>query len=152
MLCKCKSAHMTFEKQQSAGYLANHMARLFATGLARRIKPLGLAPGQFMVLLELWENDGVTQADLVVRLDVEQATLSHTLARMLRDGLITRRASDNDKRSQVIRLTNKAQDLRSPATTAAHAQNEQALSGMSQEEQAQFTQLMIKAIYAMQRG
>ncbi|MEP4703191.1 MAG: MarR family transcriptional regulator [Parasphingorhabdus sp.] len=143
---------MTFEKQQSAGYLANHMARLFATGLARRIKPLGLAPGQFMVLLELWENDGVTQADLVVRLDVEQATLSHTLARMLRDGLITRRASDTDKRSQVIHLTDKAHDLRAPATTAAQAQNEQALSGMSRDEQAQFTQLMTKAIHAMQRG
>ncbi|MEO0363426.1 MAG: MarR family transcriptional regulator, partial [Pseudomonadota bacterium] len=39
---------MTFAKSKSAGYVANHMARLFAIGLQRRIKPLGLAPAQFM--------------------------------------------------------------------------------------------------------
>ncbi len=41
---------------RSAGFLANHMARLFAVALQRRIKPLGLAPAQFMTLLELWEG------------------------------------------------------------------------------------------------
>ena len=59
---------MTFEKSRSAGYLANHMARLFAQHLHRRIRPLGLAPAQFMTLLELWDDDGLTQKDLVARL------------------------------------------------------------------------------------
>ena len=81
---------MPFEKNDSAGYLINHLARIFAQALAREIKPLGLAPGQFMVLLELWREDGLTQRDLVARLDVEQATLANTLSRMERDGLVRR--------------------------------------------------------------
>ena len=76
-----------FDKHRSAGYLANHMARVFAHALAERIRPLGLAPGQFMTLIELWREDGLTQRDLVARLDVEQATMANTLKRMERDGI-----------------------------------------------------------------
>ena len=49
---------MTFDKTRSAGFLANHMARLFAKGLQQEIRPLGLAPAQFMTLLALWERTG----------------------------------------------------------------------------------------------
>ncbi len=82
---------MAFEKNSSAGYLANHMARLFAAGLQRRIKPLGLATGQFPALVALWQKEGQTQKDLVAALDIEQATLANTLSRMERDGLVIRK-------------------------------------------------------------
>ena len=99
---------MKFDKNQSAGYLANHMARLFAQGLQARIKHLGLAPAQFMTLLALWQEDGLTQRQLIERLDVEQATMANTLARMVRDGLIERRPHPEDGRAQVVCLTAKA--------------------------------------------
>lgn len=76
-------------REKSAGYLANHMARLFASGLQRRIQPMGLAPAQFMVLLELWEQDDLTQSDLVARIEVELlagATNFTLLALNFRDG------------------------------------------------------------------
>lgn len=79
---------MQFTKTQSAGYLINHIARVFARGLAARIRPLGLTTGTFPALLALWETDGLTQKQLVERLDIEQATMANTLARMERDGLI----------------------------------------------------------------
>jgi len=142
---------MAFDRKSSAGYLANHMARLFAAGLGRRIAPLGLAPAQFMTLLELWEEDGLTQRDLVERLDVEQATMANTLKRMERDGLIERRAHDTDKRARVIALTGKAKALREPALAAAQAQNAEALAGLSDTERAEFTALMQRVIGAMRR-
>ncbi len=142
---------MSFEKSKSAGYMANHMARLFATGLQNRIKPLGIAPAQFMVMLELWAEDGLTQRDLVERLDVEQATMANTLARMERDGLIARRPSPADKRAKVIVLTDKAKSLREPAQKNARAQNEIALSGLSDQESAQLIALMQRVIATMQR-
>lgn len=142
---------MAFDRKSSAGYLANHMARLFAAGLARRVGPLGLAPAQFMTLLELWEEDGLTQRDLVARLDVEQATMANTLNRMERDGLIARRAHDTDKRARVIVLTDKARALQGPALAAAQAQNAEALAGLSDAERAEFTALMQRVIAAMKR-
>lgn len=142
---------MSFEKDSSAGFLANHMARLFAAGLQRRIKPLGLAPGQFPALLALWSKEGRTQKELVELLDIEQATLANTLARMERDGLISRKPSEEDGRVQLIFLTVKAKALQSEAIGAAIAQNGVALADFSEQEASQFLDFMRRAIAAMQR-
>ncbi len=139
-------------RQNSAGYLANHMARLFFHGLQQRIAPLGLAPGQFMVLLDLWEGDRKTQAQLVASLDVEQATMANTLSRMERDGLIERHASPRDKRARIVVLTQKARDMRDDAMAAAQAQNEVALASLDAQERALFADMMRRVIAAMQRG
>ncbi|WP_109577532.1 MarR family transcriptional regulator [Aminobacter sp. AP02] len=142
---------MAFQKERSPGFLANQMARLFAKGLQQRIRPLGLAPAQFMTLLALWDEDGQTQSELVRRLDVEQATMANTLTRMERDGLIERRTRLDDGRSQSIHMTPKAIALRDPATQAARAQNETALADFTEQERQVFVELMRRAIAAMHR-
>ena len=140
---------MPFQKERSAGFLANQMARLFAKGLQQRIRPLGLAPAQFMTLLALWDEDGLSQSELVRRLDVEQATMANTLARMERDGLIVRRSNPNDGRSQSVHLTRIAAALQGPATDTARAQNGAALANFSDDEKEQFLALRRRAIAAM---
>ena len=142
---------MDFDKTSSAGFLANQMARLFAAGLARRIRPLGLAPAQFMVLVELWTEEGLSQAELVARLDVEQATMANTLARMERDGLILRAPSPTDGRVRLAYLTDKARALRGPATAAAQAENAEALSALSEAERAQFIALMNRVVRTLRK-
>ncbi|WP_281824051.1 MarR family winged helix-turn-helix transcriptional regulator [Jannaschia rubra] len=137
---------MEFLKDGSAGYLINHLARVFARGLTTRIKPLGLTTGTFPALLELWETDGLTQKDLVTRLDIEQATMANTLSRMERDGMILRRRDPADGRSQRVFLTERARALREPAIAAAQAENEAALAGLTLEERDQLVALMRKAL------
>lgn len=139
---------MHFSKDQSAGYLVNHLARVFARGLAARIKPLGLTTGTFPALLELWDKDGLTQKQLVERLDIEQATMANTLARMERDGLVTRRKDETDGRVQRVWLTERARALQAPATAAAMEENAAALSALSTEERATLLSLMQRIIAA----
>lgn len=141
---------MTFDKNQSAGYLANYMARLFTRHLQSRIRPLGLTIGTFPVLIELWQGDGVTQRVLTERLDVEQATMANTLARMERDGLIRREADPSDGRVQHIRLTDKARVLLVDTIAAATRVNTDALSVLSEAERAQFLDLMRRVIAGLQ--
>lgn len=140
---------MDFDRMSSAGYLVNNLARLFAAGLRQRIEPLGIVPGQFAALLELWMNDGQTQKTLVEKLDIEQATLANTLARMERDGLITRKEHPTDGRARIIRLTEKAWAIREEAYEAANATNEKALSSLSDEEREQFISIMRKIVDEM---
>ncbi len=64
MLC-CR---MTFDKTRSAGVLASELARLYSAELQRRLAPLGLSAAQFLVLSELWGEDGQTQRALTGRL------------------------------------------------------------------------------------
>ncbi|MGD9918970.1 MAG: MarR family winged helix-turn-helix transcriptional regulator [Paenirhodobacter sp.] len=140
-----------FDKTRSAGYLANHMARLFATALAEAVRPLGLAPAQFMTLLELWREDGLTQAELVTRLDVEQATMAATLNRMVRDGLIEKVPHPGDRRAHLIRLTARARALEAPATSAAAAVNARALAALSPENRGDLLDFMQKVIKSLRK-
>ena len=135
---------MTFRKRQSAGYLVNHVARIFERGLSSRIKPLGLSTGTFPALLELWEEDGLSQKQLVARLDIEQANMANTLTLMERDGLIRRQTDETDRRVQRIWLTDAARDKQTAAIAAANATNAQALAALTADEQDQFAALLRK--------
>lgn len=142
---------MAFERDHSAGYLANHMARLFARQLEARLRKMGLALGAFPALLHLWEEDGLSQRDLVQRLDIEQPTMAATLARMERDGLVTRTRGAGDGRVQQIRLTDRARALCAAAMAEAEAVNETALAGLTAAERAEFLRLMTRVIAALGR-
>lgn len=128
---------MPFEKNTSMGFVTNRLARLFAQHLHAKIAPMGLAPAQFMTLLELWDGDGLTQAELTERLDVEQATMANTLTRMERDGLIERTPHPEDRRAQLVWLTEKARSLEGPAKQAAQSVNKAALAGLKKADAAE---------------
>jgi len=112
---------MGFNRMDSAAYLASQMAKGFARALQQRAAKLGFSPGQFPILLELWSEDGLTQKQLLERVDIEQATMANTLSRMERDGLVERRPHPSDKRAQLIFLTDKAAAIQAEAIEAAMA-------------------------------
>ncbi len=143
---------MPFAKRSSAGYVTNHLARLFAQRLAEAIAPLGLSPGVFPALLELWEQDGRTQAELARALDIEQPTMAATLDRMERDGLIRREPDPEDGRRRRVLLTQKARALRVPATEAAGRENARATKGFSDGDAEQLLALMHRAIANLKAG
>lgn len=143
---------MTFDKNTSAGYLVNYMARLMFEELRHRIEPLGIVPGQFPALLALWQKDGQTQKELVDKLDVEQATMANTLNRMERDGLIQRKDHPTDRRAKIICLTDKARSVRDDAYTAATTVNEKALADLTPEEVAQFVDFMQRTVRTLKKS
>lgn len=135
---------------ESVGYLCNHMARLFAQLLGEALRPLGIAPAQFPILLELWQQEGLSQQELVARADLKQATMANTLARMERDGLIVRKEDENDGRIRLIMLTDRAKSLKKQAMDIAIEINKQALSIFSKAEQEMFISMMGKLIVQQQ--
>ncbi|TWF52881.1 MarR family winged helix-turn-helix transcriptional regulator [Neorhizobium alkalisoli] len=125
---------MAFDRSHSATYLAGQLAKGFARSLQKRSLSLGFSPGQFPVLLELWQEDGLTQKQLLDRLEVEQATLANTLARMERDGLIARVKHPSDKRAQIITLTEAGRALEMSAVEAAADADAALFSGFKRFE------------------
>lgn len=142
---------MPFDHNNSAGYLVNHLARLFFEELRKRIDYLGIVPGQFPALLALWVEDGQTQRELVQKLDIEQATMANTLNRMERDGLIKRVNHPTDGRAKKILLTRKAKTIRDEAYAAANTVNELALTGFSAKEREQFIGYMQRTISTLKQ-
>ncbi|MCF7522093.1 MarR family transcriptional regulator [Neisseria sp. ZJ106] len=134
------------KRLHSAGYLMNHIARQFAILLSEGLKPLGISPAQFPILLTLWEQDGLSQQELVEIADLKQATIANTLSRMERDGLIVRKDNPNDARSRLIFLSETAKSLQAQATRIAQNINREALSELSADEQTAFLNMLGKVV------
>ena len=143
---------MSFDRRALVGHLVGHLARLLARELQDRIAPMGLSTGSFPVLLELWEEDGQTQRELVAALGVEQATMANTLGRMERDGLVSRSKDPKDGRMRRVRLTDRARGLEAEAKAAATAVNEAVLADLSGWEREALMQLLAKTIDSARGG
>lgn len=131
-----------FDRRESLGYLVNHLGRLFARALERRLAKHGVALGQFPLLLILWEQEGLTQSEIARRLDIEQPTVANTLRRMERDGLVETAADPANRRHVLINLTAKGRALEGPLTAEASAVNDIAASGLSAEELAEVREMI----------
>ncbi|WP_210446445.1 MarR family winged helix-turn-helix transcriptional regulator [Pantoea ananatis] len=80
------------------------------------LKPLGLTYPQYLVLLTLWENDGVTVSEIGQRVQLDSGTLSHLLKRLEQAGFISRtRDTGYDERRVIIRLTGAGRELKTRA-------------------------------------
>ena len=119
--------------------------------MSEGLTPLGIAPAQFPILIELWNKDGLSQQELVERADLKQATIANTLARMERDGLITREPNPEDARSRLIMLTEHARALQSSSTEIAKAINQESLADLSADEQKLFLEMAQKIILKQQK-
>ncbi len=75
--------------------------RAYATPLKR----LNLTYVQYLVLLVLWERDGLPVGEIGRRLFLDSGTLTPVLRRLERSGFVTRRRAPTDEREVHIALT-----------------------------------------------
>ena len=87
------------------------MTRLYREPLAK----LGLTYPQYLVMLVLWEQDGLSVNAIGERLHLDSGTLTPMLKRMEAAGLVTRTRSADDERRVDIRVTDRGRALRGPA-------------------------------------
>src|SRR4051812_16827132 len=76
---------------------------------------LGLTYPQYLVMLVLWERDGVPVKDIGERLHLDSGTLTPLLKRLEAADLIKRSRSTEDERQVLIALTPQGQALREKA-------------------------------------
>jgi DNA-binding MarR family transcriptional regulator len=107
------------DRSESTGYQVNLLARLLANLLQREIAPHGVVPGQFAPLLALYDRDGQTPTELSRAVGIEPGTMTKTLQRMERDGLVLRRRAPRDGRSVTIHLTEQSRRLEPTLKAAA---------------------------------
>ena len=125
---------MHFDQRETIGFQAAQLARLVANRLREALLPLGVQPAQAAALIEIGRAEGLTQKELVERLDVEQPGVARTLNGLEAEGWIIRQAKAG--RAQGLFLTEKARALVPEATRIMAGINRQALAELSRTEQA----------------
>lgn len=133
------------------GHLISLAARGFARLSEARLKPLGFGVGHVPVLIALQDGRADTQRDLARFAKVEQPPMAQMLARMERDGLIQRTPDPADGRSSRIALTEPARVRLPDACSVLLDGNREALSGFTDKESEQLTNLLTRLISNLDR-
>jgi DNA-binding MarR family transcriptional regulator len=79
------------------------------------LEPLGLTYPQYLVMLVLWEGDGITVSQLGERLALDSGTLTPLLKRLEAATFIQRLRDAADERRVLLQLTATGRALRSRA-------------------------------------
>jgi DNA-binding MarR family transcriptional regulator len=79
------------------------------------LEPLGVTYPQYLTLLALWEEDGISVKRLGERLALDSATLTPLLKRLEQQRIVERRRDQQDERVVRIHLTGKGRELRARA-------------------------------------
>ena len=89
--------------------------------ITREYKPLldelGLTYPQYLVMMLLWEADGLTVNEITEKLLLNTNTVTPLLKRLEAQDLITRQRSEEDERRVIVSLTPQGLALREKAAT-----------------------------------
>ena len=125
---------MSFDQRDTIGFHAAQLARLVANRLRDALAPLGVQPAQAAALIEISQAEGLTQKELVERLEVEQPGVARTLNGLEADGWIFREGRGG--RAQGLYLSDKAAGVVPEAVKVTAEINRRVLGELSRTEQS----------------
>lgn len=104
---------------------------------------VGLYPGQEMILIQLWQEDGLSQSQLAERLGVQAPTITRMLQRIEAVGLVTRRCCPQDCRISHVYLTEQGQAIQAAVEAAWNQLETHLLAGLNLEERILLRRLLL---------
>ena len=137
------------DHKQTLAYVAAHLARLLAIRMRDVLAPLGLLPAQFTAIAEIAQDEGLTQNQLVERLDLEQPVVARTLTTMEQDDWVERRSTE---RGQGLFLTQRSRDVLEPALAAIAGLNREVTRELSRTEREHLIDALEDAVELARRG
>ena len=130
--------------KENTGYALAKACKAHRGNVGDLLSEVGLHVGQEMVLIELWESDGLRGGELANRLGVEPPTVTKMLRRLENCGYLERRQDPNDARSFGVFLTEEGRALEEPVTHCWTRIEEKTLAGLDAEEREQLHRLLLK--------
>ena len=94
------------------------------------------------IIFALWGKDGVPIKTLCEKTSLDKSTLTGIIDRLERDGYITKKSSETDKRSTLISLTGKEQEFAQNVQKVSNQMNKIFYKGFSDEEIVQFDSML----------
>ena len=85
------------------------------------LQALGLTYPQYLAMLVLWEQDGLTVGEISQRLLTDPGSLTPLLKRLESEGLLKRTRSREDERVVLVELTDKGRALQNEAKRVPRA-------------------------------
>jgi DNA-binding MarR family transcriptional regulator len=124
----------SMEMERRLGFLIHDVARLRRSAFDRCLKPLGMTRSQWWVLASLAREDGMTQTQLALELDLGRVGIGGLLDRLEKSGLIRRDPDPRDRRVHRVFLEAKSKQLITRVRKVTHSMNEVILADLTEAD------------------
>ena len=111
------------------------------------LEKLGLTYTQYVVMMVLWEDGGMTEGDLGKKVYLDSGTLAPLLKRMEKQGIINRVRHVDNERNLFISLTEKGEAMKELALDVPKAMN--GCIDLPENELKELKRLLDKAVSGM---
>lgn len=97
-----------------------------------------------LLIMELAHRDGRTQLDLVNATHLKAPTVSVTMQKLEKEGIVIRKPDEYDQRATRVFLTEKGRELDDRARKSIHEAEENAMSALTEDDRAMLFRLLLK--------
>ncbi len=128
---------MNLENLETKDCIAHWVSKVhikLKQSMANKVKEYNLTVEQRTILLLLFDNESMTQAQICKETDSEASNITVTLKRMEQNGFISKAKHPTDKRTTIITATKKAQNLKEDLQQMGLNSLEYLLKDISEDE------------------
>jgi DNA-binding MarR family transcriptional regulator len=129
--------------------LINTLSKKYEKLQRENIQDLRLTPAQHFILRELWNIDGQQFKDLAEACDCSRSTITGIIDTMEKKNLVSRESHPHDRRSLLVKLTDKGKSLKK-ATPPLEKIVNGCCPGIDQEEIEKLGELLEKLLNSLQ--
>jgi DNA-binding MarR family transcriptional regulator len=126
------------------GSLFAQVSRLEHARAHELLEELGLYRGQHRILRALWRQDGLTHTELGRQAHVRPSTISTTIQRMEKAGLVERKHDSEDQRVSRVYLSEAGQALQGDVERAWRRLEDEMFDGLTIEERVLLRRLFVE--------
>jgi len=132
---------------QDLGRLVSYLRSNLVTHLDDALEDKELTSAQYIVVVLLARGKVNTLAELCEHMVYDRGAMSRLLSRLEDKGLVAKKQSVEDRRSTLLCLTEKGQQLYPEILPTVNDIYRKALTGFSDDEQKQLASLLFRAIH-----
>ncbi|MDU0330414.1 MULTISPECIES: MarR family winged helix-turn-helix transcriptional regulator [Paenibacillus] len=118
------------------------MMRPLAVQINEILREHGIQPLEWIVLVELIQDEALTAADLAQRLTIEKPNVTRILKDLVQAGYVSVEISREDKRKKHLHVTEKGRAIYRQVRVFIDALDKEITAGITEEEQQLFLNII----------
>lgn len=128
--------HSSYKREELPGFIINKASKGITDLLHKNFKEAkqNVTPEQWIVLDELWCQDGLTQLELAHATFRDQTSTSRIIDNLVKRNLVYRSSNPLDKRSNLIFLTDNGKKLQKSLIKIVQKTMTDAIDGIDKED------------------
>lgn len=99
------------DNEKSIGRWISVLNRHCQAYISRKLKPYNIGSGQYIFIITLLHNNGISQDKLTEMLNIDKGTTARAIKKLEEEGYIQREVDAADRRAYKLYATKKAHDI-----------------------------------------